>query len=141
MKIAKNIFAGIWCAWGLITFIATFLIIFLPSMLSYLMSEMLGQRYFIIISRIWMRTWLFLVACPVKVTGKENFVEGKIILLSSIIMLYWMYPCPLLSCRVPIKQLPRLLLQKCRSLDGFIKRVLCWLIVKMKRAVLKALTP
>jgi 1-acyl-sn-glycerol-3-phosphate acyltransferase len=77
MKIAKNIFARIWCAWGLLTFIATFLVIFLPSMLSYLMDEVKGQRYFIKISRIWMRIWLFLIACPVKVTGKENFIEGR----------------------------------------------------------------
>ncbi len=77
MKIAKNIFAGFWCIWGLITFITTFLIIFLPSMLSYLMPEVKGQQYFIKISRIWMRVWLFLIGCPVKVTGKENFIEGQ----------------------------------------------------------------
>lgn len=77
MKIAKNIFAGIWCIWGLITFISTFLIIFLPSMIAYLMDEVKGQRYFIGISRIWMRIWLFLIACPVKVTGKENFKKGQ----------------------------------------------------------------
>ncbi|MEO7523072.1 MAG: lysophospholipid acyltransferase family protein [Ferruginibacter sp.] len=77
MKTAKNIFAGIWCLWGLITFVATFLIIFLPSMLSYAMPEVSGQRYFIRISRIWMRVWLFLIGCPVKVTGRKNFVEGE----------------------------------------------------------------
>lgn len=77
MKILKNIFARIWCIWGLTTFIASFLIIFLPSMLSWLMSEVKGQRYFIKISRIWMRVWLFLIACPVRVTGKENFAKGK----------------------------------------------------------------
>lgn len=76
MKLAKNIFARIWCLWGLLTFIATFLMIFLPSMLSYLMEEVKGQKYFIWISRCWMRLWLFLIGCPVKVTGKENFVEG-----------------------------------------------------------------
>lgn len=77
MKTLKNIFARIWCAWGLVTFIATFLLIFLPSMLSYAMEEMKGQKFFLAISRLWMNVWLFLIACPVKVTGKENFEEGK----------------------------------------------------------------
>ena len=76
MKIAKNIFARIWCLWGLVTFVGTFLLIFLPSMLSYLMGEVTGQRYFIFVSRCWMRVWLFLIACPVRVTGTENFIPG-----------------------------------------------------------------
>jgi 1-acyl-sn-glycerol-3-phosphate acyltransferase len=72
----KNIFGRIWAFWGLITFAITFLIIFLPSMVSYLIKEPAGQRYFIIISRIWMNAWLFLIGCPVRVSGKENFKPG-----------------------------------------------------------------
>jgi 1-acyl-sn-glycerol-3-phosphate acyltransferase len=37
------------------------------------MKDLKGQRYFITVSRIWMNVWLFLVGCPVKVRGKENF--------------------------------------------------------------------
>ncbi|MEO8771161.1 MAG: lysophospholipid acyltransferase family protein [Ferruginibacter sp.] len=77
MKIVKNIFARIWCLWALISFITTFLIIFIPSMFSYAMEEVKGQKYFIRISRCWMRVWLFLIGCPVTVTGKENFFEGQ----------------------------------------------------------------
>ena len=77
MKLLKNIFGRIWSFWGLVTFIFTFLIIFLPSMISYLMEEVKGQRYFIRVSRIWMRTWLFLIGCPVKVTGREHFLDGN----------------------------------------------------------------
>ena len=76
MKIVKNIFARIWCLWGLITFIITFLVIFFPSMISYIMEETKGQKYFILISRCWMNVWLFLIGCPVKVMGKENFIRG-----------------------------------------------------------------
>ena len=76
MKIFKEIFARIWSFWGLISFIATFLIIFLPSMLSYFMDAVAGQKYFVMISRAWMNTWLFLIGCPVKVSGKENFIRG-----------------------------------------------------------------
>ena len=77
MKIIKNIFARIWALWGLVSFIITFLIIFIPSMLSYLMKEPAGQYYFIKVSKYWMNCWLFLVGCPVKVFGKENFKAGN----------------------------------------------------------------
>jgi len=77
MNFIKNIFARIWALWGLISFIATFLIIFLPSMLSYLVKDPWGQRYFIKVSKFWMNCWLFLIGCPVKVFGKENFAKGN----------------------------------------------------------------
>ena len=73
MRIVKNIFGRIWALWALITFIVSFLIILLPSMLAHLMKDPKGQRYFIAVSRIWMNVWLFLVGCPVKVRGQENF--------------------------------------------------------------------
>lgn len=77
MKLLKDIFARIWCLWGLITFVSSFLIIFLPSMVSYLMGGIKGQAYFIFVSRCWMRAWLFLIGCPVRVTGRENFKKGE----------------------------------------------------------------
>jgi 1-acyl-sn-glycerol-3-phosphate acyltransferase len=77
MTILKNIFGTIWALWGLVTFIITFFIIFLPSMLSHLMKDPAGQKYFIGVSKIWMDVWLFLIACPVKVSGKENFKKGN----------------------------------------------------------------
>ena len=73
---AKNIFGRIWALWGLITFLLTFLIIFLPSMISHLMDDPKGQKYFIAVSKIWMNVWLLLIGCPVKVNGKENFKPG-----------------------------------------------------------------
>lgn len=77
MGIVKNIFGRIWALWGLITFLITFLIIFIPSMLSHLMDDPKGQKYFIAVSKIWMNVWLFLIGCPVKVRGKENFKPGE----------------------------------------------------------------
>jgi 1-acyl-sn-glycerol-3-phosphate acyltransferase len=74
--VGVNIFGRIWALWGLITFFITFIIVFLPSMLSHVMDEPKGQRYFIAVSKIWMNVWLFLVGCPVKVSGKENFKPG-----------------------------------------------------------------
>ncbi len=77
MNIIKNIFARIWAFWALVTFIITFLIIFIPSMLAYFMKDPGGQEYFIKVSRVWMNCWLFLVGCPVNIRGRKNFAEGK----------------------------------------------------------------
>lgn len=73
MKIFKNIFARIWAFWGLSSFVITFLIIFIPSMFSWLMPERMGQNWFILVSRRWMDVWLLLVGCPVKINGREHF--------------------------------------------------------------------
>lgn len=73
MKILKNIFARIWAFWGLSSFAITFLIIFIPSMLSWLMPERMGQRWFILVARRWMDVWLLMVGCPVKINGREHF--------------------------------------------------------------------
>lgn len=74
---ALAIFGRIWALWGLITFVITFLIVFFPSMLSYLMEKTRGQKYFIAVSKLWMDVWLFLVGCPVTVNGKEHFKKGE----------------------------------------------------------------
>lgn len=76
MKLLQKIFARIWACWGLITFILTFLVIFLPSMVAYLIPDPKGQDYFIRVSRIWMRVWLALVGCPVTIKGQEHFRKG-----------------------------------------------------------------
>lgn len=76
-SILLEIFARIWAFWGLISFVITFLIIFIPSMLSYLFPQKKGQDYFIAVSRYWMTVWLWLIGCPVRVTGKEHFKKGE----------------------------------------------------------------
>ncbi len=78
MKLVKEIFARIWAFWGLLTFIVTFLVIFIPSMFSHLYTdEKKGQDYFIVVSKIWMTCWLFLIGCRLKVYGKEHFKKGE----------------------------------------------------------------
>lgn len=74
----KNIFARIWAFWGIVSFTLTFLVIFIPSMLSYLMKDPFGQRYFLFVSRMWMNVWLTLIGCPLKVKGKAHFKKGEI---------------------------------------------------------------
>ncbi len=77
MKFLKEIAGRLWAAWGLITFIITFSIVFLPSMLAYLIPDPKGTAYFIRLAKCWMSVWLFLVGCPLKVKGRENFEKGK----------------------------------------------------------------
>ncbi len=77
MKIAKEILARVWALWGLVSFVTTFLIIFIPSMCCYLIPGKKGQDIFIAISRIWMTFWLHIIGCPVTVTGKEYFALNK----------------------------------------------------------------
>lgn len=77
MNIFREIAGRIWAVWGITSFIATFFIIYIPSMLTWLMPEPKGQGVFIGIARIWMRIWLTIAGCPLKVTGRKNFQPGK----------------------------------------------------------------
>lgn len=73
-----DVFGRLWAVWGMISFVLTFLIFFLPSMVSYLFKdEKKGQAYFIFISRCWMNVWLPLIGCPVSISGKEHFKKGE----------------------------------------------------------------
>lgn len=76
MKIIKEIFGRIWALWGMISFVVTFFIFFIPSMLTWLLPDPGGQRIFISIARLWMHIWLRLVGCPLTVKGKEHFKPG-----------------------------------------------------------------
>lgn len=77
MKIFKEIAGRFWASWGLVSFIITFIIAFPPAMIAYLLPEPKGTAYLIQVSRIWMRVWLFLIACPVRILGEEHFKKGK----------------------------------------------------------------
>jgi len=76
MNLFKAIAGRIWALWGIISFVVTFLLIFIPAMITYLLPDPQGARVFTIIARIWMRIWLTLVACPLKIKGKNNYAKG-----------------------------------------------------------------
>lgn len=122
MKVAKTIFGGIWALWGLISFVLTFLIIFIPSMIPYLVPDPKGQDLFIRISRIWMTVWLYMVGCPLKVSGKENFAKGTsyIVTCNHNSMLDIPISCPFIPGA--IKPLPKSRLSKCLCLVGSIAK-------------------
>jgi 1-acyl-sn-glycerol-3-phosphate acyltransferase len=73
----KDILARLLAVWAMVTFIITFLVFFIPSMLSWLIPEPAGQHVFILIARLWMNVWLPIVGCPVSVRGWNNFRKGQ----------------------------------------------------------------
>ncbi|TXI32223.1 MAG: 1-acyl-sn-glycerol-3-phosphate acyltransferase [Niabella sp.] len=77
MNIIKEIAGRIWAAWGLVSFILTFLVTLPIALIAYLIPEPRGMVYFIKVAEGWMRTWLFLIGCKVKIKGIENFEKGK----------------------------------------------------------------
>jgi 1-acyl-sn-glycerol-3-phosphate acyltransferase len=68
-----EIFARIWALWALIIFVATLLVVFIPILLTFLIPEPKGVKTFKAISKVWMDIFLFLIGCPVKLIGKENY--------------------------------------------------------------------
>lgn len=77
MNLIKNIAGRIMALWAVLSFMATFLVIFIPSQLTWLIPDPKGQAIFIKISEIWMRVWLVLVGCPYQIKGKQHFKKGE----------------------------------------------------------------
>ena len=82
-NILLAIFARIWALWGIVTFVGTFLIIFIPSMATKLVKNPKGMWWFILISKWWNTCWLYLIGSPLKVFGKENFKNGTTYIVTS----------------------------------------------------------
>lgn len=77
MHVVKAIAGRIFALWALLSFIATFLVFFIPSMLTWFFPEPGSQRVFIGIAKLWMNIWLRMVGCPVRVKGREHFRKGS----------------------------------------------------------------
>lgn len=77
MKTIKNIAAVFFAIWAMVSFILTFLVVFIPSMFCWLLPDPKGQAVFIWLARQWMNVWLFITGCPLKVKGKQYFEKGK----------------------------------------------------------------
>lgn len=77
MTLIKNILGRIFAFWAIISFVALFLIIFIPSMLCWLVPDPKSQRIFIGIAKFWMTLWLPLTGCRFRIKGKEHFKKGK----------------------------------------------------------------
>jgi 1-acyl-sn-glycerol-3-phosphate acyltransferase len=74
----KNIFGRILAVWGIIWFVITMLLFYIPfSIMYYFLKDPQRIRVFIAASRIWMGTYLPLVGCPLRIKGKEHFAKAQ----------------------------------------------------------------
>lgn len=77
MNVLKNILGRIFALWAMLTFIATMLIILIPTWAMGLLPEPKRTRMFISMSRIWMAVWLPLAGIRLIIKGKEKFKQGE----------------------------------------------------------------
>lgn len=77
MNFIKNIAGRLLALWAILTFMITFLIFYIPSMITWLIPDPKGQDLFIRIARFWMKIWLTLVGCRYEIKGKEHFKKGE----------------------------------------------------------------
>ncbi len=77
MLFLKNIFARLGALWALITFVTSFLVFLIPSLLTNFMADPKGTGIFIKIARLWMRIWLTVTGCRLQVKGTQNFAKGQ----------------------------------------------------------------
>lgn len=77
MTLFKNIFCRLWALWGLLIFAATTIIVVVPICLTFLIKEPAGTEAFRRISKLWMQVFLTLIACPLKIKGKQYFERGE----------------------------------------------------------------
>ncbi|HEY4155234.1 MAG TPA: lysophospholipid acyltransferase family protein [Puia sp.] len=78
MQSIKNIFGRVWAVWGALAFVATMLVFLIPFFgFCYFQKDPKKTRRFILFSRTWMDVYLFLIGCPLKIKGRENFKKGE----------------------------------------------------------------
>ena len=78
MSFVKNIFGRLWAVWGALIFISTMIIFLFPFFaFCYFDKEPRKTKRFIRYSRTWMDVFLFLVGCPLKISGRKNFRKGE----------------------------------------------------------------
>ncbi|HMO32346.1 MAG TPA: 1-acyl-sn-glycerol-3-phosphate acyltransferase [Lacibacter sp.] len=77
MKLLKDILARLFALWALLWFVATMLLILLPTWVMGLLPEPTRTRWFIGLSRIWMGIFLPLAGVRLRITGREHFKKGQ----------------------------------------------------------------
>jgi 1-acyl-sn-glycerol-3-phosphate acyltransferase len=77
MKFIKDILARIFALWGMIVFITTMLLLYIPFLLTGLYDEPKRTIHFYNLSRIWMNIFFFFTFVRRKFKGKEHFKNGE----------------------------------------------------------------
>jgi 1-acyl-sn-glycerol-3-phosphate acyltransferase len=77
-SVPNTIFARMWAVWGIISFVVTFLFIYPIFLLSFLINDKWkSQAFFISVSRYWMKVWLFIIGCRLKINGLHHFQPNE----------------------------------------------------------------
>jgi len=78
MKVFKEIFGRIFALWAAIAFIGTMLLFLIPFLLfCYFKNDPEKTKRFTSWSRHWINSFLFLIASPLTIKGKEKFEPGE----------------------------------------------------------------
>jgi len=77
MKVIKDILARIFAVWGILVFVITMLIVYIPFLITGLWPEPKRTIYFVRLSRIWMFVFFTLTFVRRKFKGRENFRKGE----------------------------------------------------------------
>jgi 1-acyl-sn-glycerol-3-phosphate acyltransferase len=77
VRIIKNILARVFAIWGILVFVSTMLIVYIPFLITGLWPEPKKSIYFIRLSRIWMKVFFILTGVRRIFKGKENFKKGE----------------------------------------------------------------
>jgi 1-acyl-sn-glycerol-3-phosphate acyltransferase len=83
MKIGKEIFGRVWALWGIVAFISTMMIAFIFYLPCFITKEPNAGRWHRKVSRVWMKSFLTLIACPFKLRGAKYFQPGKIYVVTT----------------------------------------------------------
>jgi 1-acyl-sn-glycerol-3-phosphate acyltransferase len=78
MNVFKSIAARIWALWAVLLFAATmFLIVLIPALLTGSVREPLRTKWFIQLSRLWMKIFLPLIGVRLTITGLDHFRKNQ----------------------------------------------------------------
>ncbi|MBC7902599.1 MAG: 1-acyl-sn-glycerol-3-phosphate acyltransferase [Gemmatimonadaceae bacterium] len=72
-----RLFGHLWAFWGLIVFVSTMIVFLIPFLIIYQLAEPRRTYLFIAFSRVWMGIFLPLVGCPLRIRGREHFINGE----------------------------------------------------------------
>ena len=76
-NIFAAIFARLWALWGLVLFIGTLVIAIFFYLPCFFLKEPARARWHRHASRGWMFVYLHLIGCPLRIKGKEHFIDGQ----------------------------------------------------------------
>lgn len=78
MRVIKNILGHLYFFAGMLFFVATMLVVFIPIWIISLLPEPMMSKALRIVFKGWMTFFMTLVGCPIVRRGKHNFKKGEV---------------------------------------------------------------